>query len=68
MTFFKMSIYARSGRLGLPHESLPCISARFWSVPYSRCRHHPAAQLNNLFGHAPHDPKDPIHSVTPLRG
>ena len=35
MTFFKMSIYARSGRLGLPHESLPCISARFWSVPLS---------------------------------
>ena len=27
------------------------------------CRHHPAAQLNNLLGHAPHDPKDPIHSV-----
>ena len=33
------------------------------TFPIRRRRHDPAAQLNNLFGHAPHDRKDPIHSV-----
>ena len=27
------------------------------TFPIVDTRHHPAAQLNNLFGHAPHDPK-----------
>ena len=34
------------------------------TFPIRRRRHHPAAQLNNLFGHAPHDRKDPIHTVS----
>ena len=46
MTFFKMSIYARSGRLGLPHESLPCISARFWSVPSGTLEEVPALEVH----------------------
>ena len=34
------------------------------TFPIRGCRHHPAAQLNNIFGHAPHDRKDPIHTIT----
>ena len=34
------------------------------TFPIGQRRHHRAAQLNNLVGHAPHDRQDPIHSVT----